>query len=125
VLDIDNSKLLLRPGMTATAEIVVEQITDVLQVSNAALRFALPTKKETSSGLDLRKMLQPGPPLGQKSPKKKVRETGKLEIWVLRNQEPVSVLVKTGATDGDRTQIISGDLKVGDPVIVDTISTDS
>ena len=40
VLSIDNSELLLRPGMTATAEIVVEQVKDALLVPNAALRFS-------------------------------------------------------------------------------------
>ena len=40
VLTIDNSELLIRPGMTATAEIVVEQVQDALLVPNAALRFS-------------------------------------------------------------------------------------
>jgi HlyD family secretion protein len=111
--------------MTATAEVVVEQVKDALQLDNAALQFTLPAKKETSSGFNLRKMLQPGPPPEMKSPNKKVKETGELEIWVIRNKEPFSVFVKTGATDAYRTQIISGDLKKGDLVIIDTISTDS
>ncbi len=40
VLTIDNSDLLIRPGMTATAEIVVQQVSDALLVPNAALRFS-------------------------------------------------------------------------------------
>ncbi|MGH8237260.1 MAG: efflux RND transporter periplasmic adaptor subunit, partial [Steroidobacteraceae bacterium] len=39
VLEVDNSDLLLRPGMTATAEIVTTNIKDATLVPNAALRF--------------------------------------------------------------------------------------
>jgi HlyD family secretion protein len=39
VLTVDNSDRLLRPGMTATATIVTNEINDVLLVPNAALRF--------------------------------------------------------------------------------------
>ena len=39
ILDVDNGELRLRPGMTATAEIVVDRIDDALLVPNAALRF--------------------------------------------------------------------------------------
>ena len=39
-LDVDNSDLSLRPGMTATATITATQRNDVLLVPNSALRFA-------------------------------------------------------------------------------------
>ena len=42
ILSFDNRELRLRPGMTATAEIVVENVRDKLLVPNAALRFAPP-----------------------------------------------------------------------------------
>ncbi len=38
-LDVDNSDLSLRPGMTATATIIASQRSDVLLVPNSALRF--------------------------------------------------------------------------------------
>lgn len=40
VLSVDNADLLLRPGMTATADVTVEAVKDTLMVSNAALRYA-------------------------------------------------------------------------------------
>ena len=46
VLEVDNSDLLLRPGMTATAEIVTTNIQDATLVPNAALRF-------TPTGVDV------------------------------------------------------------------------
>ncbi|WP_339136510.1 MAG: efflux RND transporter periplasmic adaptor subunit [Candidatus Electrothrix sp. GW3-4] len=50
VLLMENSDLALRPGMTATAEIVVQEVRDALTVPNAALRFTpLPRKKGSRS----------------------------------------------------------------------------
>ena len=42
VLAVDNRDRALRPGMTATAEVVTRQLEDVLLVDNAALRFEPP-----------------------------------------------------------------------------------
>jgi len=42
VVQVDNSDLKLRPGMTATARIITAQKSDVLRVPNAALRFRPP-----------------------------------------------------------------------------------
>lgn len=39
VVDVDNSTGELLPGMTATVEFMVEKVTDVFKVANAALRF--------------------------------------------------------------------------------------
>jgi HlyD family secretion protein len=39
VVQVDNTDLRLLPGMTATVAFIVERLTDVLKVSNAALRF--------------------------------------------------------------------------------------
>ena len=39
VVDVDNSDGRLLPGMTATVEFLIEQVSDVLKVPNAALRF--------------------------------------------------------------------------------------
>ena len=48
-LSVDNREGLLRPGMTATAEIVVDERRDVLLVPNAALRFVPPEGSMRSS----------------------------------------------------------------------------
>src|SRR4029079_1877543 len=42
VVQVDNSDMKLRPGMTATARIITAQKTGVLRVPNAALRFRPP-----------------------------------------------------------------------------------
>lgn len=42
ILEVENAEMLLRPGMTATADITVESIADALLIPNAALRFQPP-----------------------------------------------------------------------------------
>jgi HlyD family secretion protein len=48
-LSVDNSELLLRPGMTATAEIAVQENEKALLVPNAALRFSPPQRMAAPS----------------------------------------------------------------------------
>ncbi len=44
IIDVDNANLLLKPGMTATANIVVAERPDVLVVANNALRVRIPAE---------------------------------------------------------------------------------
>ena len=120
VLTADNSELLLRPGMTATAEIIAEQIDEALTVPNAALRFSPP---EGSPNADQRSFLQkimPGPPRLRRPSSTQTPVTAERKVWVLAGGAPKEVGVKAGPSDGKRTQILEGDLKPGDAVIVDT-----
>jgi len=112
VLEVPNPELLLRPGMTATAEIIVKELKDVLLVPNQALRFD-PTriyKKEKRGFLSLfmpafpRRMPQI-PPLEKK-------------VWILREGKPIPIPVKTGPSDGQFTQVVSDVLKPGMEVVI-------
>ena len=47
LLKVDNSDLLLRPGMTATADILVQDERDAILVPSAALRFT-PSQQQKS-----------------------------------------------------------------------------
>jgi HlyD family secretion protein len=120
VLTTDNSELLLRPGMTATAEIVVKRVAGALTVPNAALRYSPPaTRPEQETSL-LRKLgiLRGRPPFRQAS---KRDESGpNRRVWVLKNGAPSPIPVVVGASDGQRTEIVKGDLKEGQEVIVDS-----
>jgi HlyD family secretion protein len=98
VLGVDNSDLLLRPGMTATATIVADLRKSVLAVPNAALRFTPPT-------------LTP----------EQARKPGKRGVWVLQGETPGFVALKTGVSDGRLSEVLSGDLKPGAAVLVDVI----
>lgn len=115
VLSVDNSNGKLRPGMTATAEITVETVTDALTVPNAALRYAPPpvaTPTESSGG-GLIGLLIPDRPNSDSG-----LATGR-SVWVLRDGAPVEVAVTVGASDGTRTEIRDSTLAAGDAVIID------
>jgi HlyD family secretion protein len=121
VLMIDNSELLLRPGMTATAEIRVIEISDALLVANTALRFTPPVAESTGGQSLLRRIL-PGPPRFR--PASQREEAGpNRSVWVLRNGEPTEVKVVIGPSDGKRTEVRSGQLQVGQALIVEQTTT--
>jgi len=117
ILTIDNSDMLLRPGMTATADITVAEITGALIVPNAALRYAPPpdpseTVDDDRSGL-----------LGMLIPQAPDRtERGNTKtIWVLRDGVAREIAITAGSSDGRVTQILTGDLAANDMVITDQI----
>lgn len=101
VLLVDNAKLLLKPGMTATAEIVTGTLPRATLIPNAALRYVPPTY--LTSGF-------PAAPVG----------TGLGRVWTETNGVLKPHDIKFGATDGHSTQMLKGDLKPGDKVITDS-----
>ena len=117
VLTVDNTELLLRPGMTATAQITVHEVESALLVPNAALRFSPPAEDAAAQGSFLKKLL-PGMP--QFRPPSAPEETGAArQVWVLRDGAPAAVAVVMGATDGNRTEVRDGELEEGEAVIID------
>jgi HlyD family secretion protein len=102
VLTVDNSAMLLRPGLTANVNILVSEAKDALLIPNGALRF-------TPAGNDAI-----APPLVQPG-------NGELvgRVWALKDNRPVARDLKIGRTDGRNTEVLSGDLKEGDRVITD------
>jgi len=122
VLTTDNSELLLRPGMTATAEIVVREVKNALTVPNAALRFSPPAAAGSVQSQSLLQKILPnrGPPRSSSKPKE-AANTGR-RVWMLQNGAPVAVLVAVGLTDGQRTEVVKGDVKEGQDLIVDTVA---
>jgi HlyD family secretion protein len=101
ILLVDNAKLLLKPGMTATAEIITGKLPKSVTVPNAALRFV------------------PLPALTRGTPPAKLEpNTGR--VWTLQNGQLKAHDLKLGGTDGHATQVIKGDLKPGDKVITDS-----
>lgn len=121
ILSIDNSELLLRPGMTATAEIVVQQVKDALLVPNAALRFTPPSERQDTSNRGLLTIILPRRTRHTEVPKTPATE-GERQIWILKDGQAVPVMVATGVTDGSMTEVLSGDIAPDDSVIVDARS---
>jgi HlyD family secretion protein len=121
VLSIDNSDLMIRPGMTATAEIVVQQVKDALLVPNPALRFSPAATQTGGQQQSLLQRLFSGRPTFR--PPSKQEETGASRtVWVLRDGAPIRVPVVIGATDGRRTEIVKGDIAADQRVIVDAVA---
>ena len=121
VLLVDNSDLSLRPGMTATAVITVQQLQDVVLVANAALRFTPPITKTTRrSGGGIFGAMFRRPSSNRRRPDGGDKASQK--VWILRDGQPTAVAVKTGASDGKFTELRSGDIQPGQQVIVDAIS---
>jgi HlyD family secretion protein len=49
---------------------------------------------------------------------------GTKTLWVLRGATPTPVAVKVGLTDGTQTEVLSGDVKEGDALILEATSSD-
>jgi HlyD family secretion protein len=120
VLTADNSDLLLRPGMTATAEIVVEHVSDAVTVPNTALRFVPPAQHEHADRRNFLQKLLPGMPHLRRPSTQAPASTSERNVWVLEDGTPKEISVTVGPSDGKRTQIVKGDVKPGQAVIVDT-----
>ena len=114
VLSVDNSERLLQPGMTATAEITVTQVSDATLVPNAALRFTPPAAMQTSGG-GFRFL--PRPPGSQR--RDRSAENGAKRVWTLNGEQLTPIEVALGASDGTVTELRGGQLTPGTQVIVD------
>lgn len=123
ILTIDNSGLLLRPGMTATAEIIVDQFKQVLLVPNGALRFSPPADNQAQSRGLLGSLIRRGPPRFRQPSGPRTANSAKRSLWMLEDGDPVEIKVTVGATDGRRTQVTDGSLKEHQKVIVDATKT--
>jgi HlyD family secretion protein len=115
VLTVDNNELLLRPGMTATAQIVVQEVPDALAVPNAALRFS-PPKEQKAQGFSVMNLFIPRMPPAVKNAAPAA--DGTRTLYVLEDGAPKAVTVRVGVTDGKDTEIVSGDVKAGQQVII-------
>ncbi len=98
-----NTDGLLKPGMTATAEIEAATIRNALLVPNAALRFVPPD--------DVKKGAPPAPPT--------LNGVNGARVWTQNGKTLKPHDLKLGATDGRSTEILSGDLKPGDEIVID------
>ncbi len=118
-LSVANPDLTLRPGMTATADIVTTQKQNVLLVPNAALRFRPSTGGQGDSGI-AGSLVMRGPRRGGGNAERQVR-TGRgaqQTVYVKGSDgQPQQVRVVTGDTNGQMTEVIGGDLKPGMEVI--------
>ncbi len=120
ILRVQNSDLLLRPGMTATAEITVKKLEDALLIPNGALRFSPPIeeKKEASEGGSITSKLF-GRPFRRPPERRDATANGKTRtVWTLKDGVPVPISVTLGPTDGQMTEVVTGDVEADMPLLV-------
>lgn len=133
VLDVDNKEELLKPGMTAQVRLVVGSRDKVLRIPTAALRFKLSDKEiaekekkekaakaSASASADASASAvvaaEPGDDIGFRS---KNEVTRSFKIYKLdAKKQAVPVDIKIGISNFRYTEVLSGDLKVGDQVVI-------
>jgi HlyD family secretion protein len=131
ILSVQNPDLILRPGMTATAEIVTTERANALLVPNAALRWSPErdaASQRTQGGVT--SVLVPRIGRGGRGGRGgfgggggggrevSIGRGSRQTVYVLGadgNPSPVRVVV--GESNGSETEITGGDLRVGQEVI--------
>jgi len=100
---VDNDDGTLLPGMTANINFVVNQKENVLRVPNAALRYQPKDIESTENS-------------------KQTKSANQSVVYLLPENRPVPVNVSIGITDGNFTEIVNGEIKAGDKVIISDVA---
>jgi HlyD family secretion protein len=133
-LEVANEDLSLRPGMTATADIHVAQRKNVLAVPTAALRYdpssgaALPAAVQNKTFMQSLMPMPPRPATARPAGSDEGPATAGVRssrIWILENNQPTAVEVRTGLSDGRQTEVMGESLAEGLPVITRTLPPSS
>jgi HlyD family secretion protein len=98
VIQVANPDLKLKPGMTANVSIIISIKKDVMKISNTALRFKPAEKSKTTA---------------------QQKGTG---VWILEQGNPKRVPISTGISDGNYTELLSGEIKEGQELIVESLT---
>jgi HlyD family secretion protein len=98
VVQVPNRDLKLMPGMTANVSIIISTKRDVLRIPNAVLRFR-PSEKIAGAA----EKKGPG-------------------VWILEKGKPKRISITLGISDGNYTEIVPGEIKEGQEVIVEALT---
>jgi HlyD family secretion protein len=120
VLKVDNPDLSLRPGMTATADIIVKKIEKAVLIPSTALRFTPPVQERKKSSTGLLTALLPHPPLSGTEQPQDAAGKRQQRVWTLRDGQLSEIPVTVGSTNGSLTEVIGGEIQPGMAVVVDT-----
>jgi HlyD family secretion protein len=125
IVDVANDEGVLKPGMTAQVSMVVATKNDVVRIPNAALRFKPPRDDKDK---DLKgKPDKGGATKTAQAPAATESDAGKGEnrrrpptrvYKVNEKNELAAVDVQTGVASNQFSELISGDIKPGDELVV-------
>jgi len=119
VLQVANADLALRPGMTATADIIVATIEEALLVPNEVLRFVPPPDKREERGL-LQRLIPMGRRYSQEPPAAgPARGDNRRTVYRLDSGRPEPVDIRVGLTDGRLTEVLDNGLAEGTELVID------
>lgn len=102
LIQFNNTGKKLKPGMTASVEILVENKKDVLQVDRSALRFIPPSEQYIVKNT-------------------KYSEDDEI-LWVMaRGKKLKPIIIKTGVKNDTHVEIIKGEVKENDKIVIQSI----
>ncbi len=136
VVDVANPELKLKPGMTATVTVIADRRDDVLRLPNAALRFR-PEAAGGGAGAGPRGAVD-APAAGGVGARGGARggagggagarpggrpgagpsDRNARTVYVLENDALAPRRVQTGLSDGSNTEVVGGELREGDAIVV-------
>lgn len=100
VIKVDNPDLKLKPGMTTNVAIIISTKNNVIKIPKAALRF------------------NPVPP--EKNRVARPQQKGPA-VWIFENNAPKRIAVTIGISDGTYSELLSGEIKEAQEVIVESL----
>ena len=141
VIEVSNPEEKLRPKMTANVTIDVAVVRNVMRIPNAALRFK-PDAADVAGGVSASNPASQPPTASRQTPTgdaavaafgrgrgaagaagmlgggNRQREAKPQTVYVMGTDKKLKpVQIRTGISDGRYTQVVSGDLNIGDPVV--------
>jgi HlyD family secretion protein len=102
LIEFNNNEKKLKPGMTASVEILVDNKKDVLMVDRSALRFIPPSSEFIVKNT-------------------KYSEDDEILWAVTRNKKLKPIIIKTGAKNDTYIEIIEGKVKENDKIVIQSI----
>jgi HlyD family secretion protein len=135
VIDVPNPDLKLRPGMTANVAVRVDSRQDVLRVPSNALRFKpndelfglmhqpIPAAAHLDTASASGGTAVAGGPQPGAATRRMAAGSGRGQVWVVRDGQLKAVPVQLGLSDGTTTEVVAGNLRPGDAVVMNAIAT--
>ena len=121
-VSLSNPEQILLPGMTAYVSIGVASRQDALLVPNAALRFKpsdiAAGDKPPGGSAPPGGAKAPGEGTGEAKGKGRKRDSASGTVYRIDKDELKAVSVQLGITDNRSTEVLGGELKAGDMVVI-------